>query len=559
MREDKNIENKNPSLNAENEFVQFSEKYSSEDALHSGYLEIELKEKVKDIIYLSILNKSIADSPGFACITTDKDGIITELDKEAFKLLGYNDNELIGIMSILTLIKDEELVRYANILSELLGKKVIPEVDFLDKFYECFLGVPQELVLIKKNKYQIDVLFSLNYLKDSDGNHSGFIGIASDNSIRKEHGKLFKLQSAVFESLALAIIITDINGYIQLSNSAFTRLTGYSREEAIGKTPGEILKSGRQDKVFYENLWNTILDKKVWTGELINRKKDGTLYYEEQTITPMFDHKGKVNWFASVKIDISSRKELENNLIKSKEILLKNLKKEKELGEIKSRFVSVASHEFRTPLAAILLISDGLLSYWNRIPEDQIKDKLSKINNQTLHLTSIVNDLLQISKISDGNIELHQKKHDIIELCAKIVDSFNVNLKFKRIKFYSHFKLLVMNIDIRLITQVINNLLSNALKYSPENTTVIVSVEKETGELCISVSDNGIGIPESDQEKIFTGFFRGSNTGTIQGTGLGLNIAQESMHLHGGSITFLSNPRQGTRFTIHFPDELIIK
>jgi PAS domain S-box-containing protein len=545
-------------IKGEKEFAQFAEKYSQESEIQSRELEIEIKEKINEIIYLSNLNRAIVDSLRLTLITTNTEGIITGFNIEAEKLLGHHGEDLIGKSSLLLLFKDEELAREASRLSGLRGKQILPGVDLLKTFCEYSNLAPQELKFLRKDKSEVNVLSSLSHLRSPDGSISGFLCIAFDNTTRKENEMLLKMQNAAFESFALAVIITDINGDILWANPAFTKLTGYSLDEVIGKNVG-LLNSGQMYKEFFRELWKTILSGKVWTNEIINKKKDGSLYYEEETISPIFDEEGKVTRFIAIKIDITTRKEFENILLKSELVLIENLKKEKELGEMKSRFVSIASHEFRTPLASILLTSDGLLTYWNRIPEHQIKHKLSKIKNHALHLSSIVNEVLQLSKISDGNVVINHEKVDFIELCNQIVDSFNVDLKFKRIKIDSPLKFLVMDIDKRLITQAINNLISNALKYSPENTLVIVSIEKEAGELCVSVSDNGIGISEADQENIFTPFFRGSNTGTIQGTGLGLNIAQESIQLHGGSISLISNPGQGTRFTIHFPDKLIIK
>jgi PAS domain S-box-containing protein len=136
------------------------------------------------------------------------------------------------------------------------------------------------------------------------------LSIIRDITYRKESEVALAMQSAAFESFALAIIITDIKGIIQWANSAFTWLTGYPANEAIGKTPGVLVKSGKQDKDFYKRFWDTLLNKEIWTGELINRRKDGSLYYEEQTITPVLDSKGNISSFISIKIDITERKKL---------------------------------------------------------------------------------------------------------------------------------------------------------------------------------------------------------------------------------------------------------
>jgi PAS domain S-box-containing protein len=143
-------------------------------------------------------------------------------------------------------------------------------------------------------------------------------GFITDITERKEAETAIKMQSAAFESFALTIIITDIKGRIQWVNPAFTQLTGYSVDEAIGKMPGELVKSGLQDKEFYKKFWDTLLNKEVWSGELINRRKDGSLYYEEETITPVLDTQGNISSFIAIKIDITERKKLYQDLADEK-------------------------------------------------------------------------------------------------------------------------------------------------------------------------------------------------------------------------------------------------
>ena len=210
-------------------------------------------------------------------------------------------------------------------------------------------------------------------------------------------------------------------------------------------------------------------------------------------------------------IDVDDRKRLEVSLMES-------IEKERELNELKSRFVSTASHEFRTPLSSILITSDSLLTYWERMEEHQIKDKLAKINNQVLHLTKIVNDVLHLSKIEEGKIEFNPVDIDIIEICRQVIDSFNSDpMITNKINLVSPYSSVIMKLDARLIFQVINNLVSNSIKYTPENPVIRVEVIIRNNELSISVSDNGIGIPEADQKHLFKPFYRGSNTTLIQG------------------------------------------
>jgi PAS domain S-box-containing protein len=505
-------------------------------------------------------------------------------------------------------------------------------------------------------------------------------GISRDITERQKAEAALKMQSAAFESFDLPIIITDIRGKIQWANSSYFRLTGYSKAETLGKTEGELSNSGIQSKAFYMQLWNTILKGEVWSGELVNRRKDGSLYPQELTITPVFNHKNEISSFIAIKIDITERKAIEAELRSSEErwqfalegsgdgvwdwniqtnqmyfstqwksmlgytdseienkydewekrifpedlalcisdmnkhlndeteiyvnehrMLCKNgsykwildrgkvvdrtrdgkamriigthtdittrklleeqlkkgMEKEKELNDLKSRFVSTASHEFRTPLASILMVSDTLISYQYKMDQVQIADRLSKIKDHVLHLTNIVNDVLNLSKLQEGKIGFNPVVEDLVAMCQNIIAGISVSVIQGQINFITPYRSLKIPIDNRLMIQCISNLISNAIKYSEKDIQVEVELKLFQSELIISISDHGIGIPEKDHKHLFTPFFRAGNASTIQGNGLGLSIVNESIQMHGGKVTFVSIPNQGSIFTLHIPADLI--
>jgi len=505
--------------------------------------------------------------------------------------------------------------------------------------------------------------------------------ISRDITERQEAEAKLKKQSLAFEAFTLAIIITDINGNIQWANSSFSKLSGYTMSEIIGKTPGQLVNSGKQDSKFYQTMWNSILSGKVWSGELINKRKDGSFFPEELTITPIMDHTGAITSFIAIKIDITKRKELEValklseerwhfaleasgqsvwdwNLVNNtvffsdqarimlgystseienktgewakhvhpddlkpclddlnryldgkveiyqreyrmrckdgnyiwvldrgkivewtiegnplriigthkditnrklhEERLVRGIEKEKELNELKSRFVATTSHEFRTPLASILMISDTLIAYNQKMDITQISAKLVKIKKHVLHLTDIVNNVLQLSKMQEGKIRFNPQNVDLIAMSLNIIDGFNSGeLHKKQIRFNTFFKSLVASVDEMLIVQAINNLISNALKYSPEDSLVNVEVNLGKDELLIIVQDHGIGIPEKELKHLFTPFFRATNASAIQGNGLGLSIVRESLLLHGGNVSCSNNSEKGSTFILHLPLELV--
>lgn len=248
--------------------------------------------------------------------------------------------------------------------------------------------------------------------------------------------------------------------------------------------------------------------------------------------------------------DISSAKQIE-------ETLRMAVLKEKELNELKSRFVSMASHEFRTPLATILMTGDSLLSYWKRMDEELINTKLGNIKDQVQHLTRIVTDVMQVSKIQEGKLTFSPGEVDVVELCRNIIRGFNSDRLLKnKIKFESEVDCMVILLDSTLMVQVLNNVITNAIKYSEPNPVVEVNLQNAEDEILLSIKDNGIGIPEADQKNLFQPFYRASNVKKIHGNGLGLNIVRESVRLHGGEIKFESILGVGTTFVVHLPKQL---
>ena len=261
---------------------------------------------------------------------------------------------------------------------------------------------------------------------------------------------------------------------------------------------------------------------------------------------------GKPSRVIGTHTDISTRKQLE-------ESLLATVAKEKELNDLKSRFVSVASHEFRTPLATILITDEALLAYWKRMDQSQIDSRLQIIKDQVVHLTNVVTDVMQIAKIQEGKISVELKEIDLLLLCNETISNFKINFPQKDlIKFNSNFQELKMLLDNRIMVQVLNNLISNAIKYSVDNPSVIVELSEMKDEIVLGVTDGGIGIAEADQKFLFQPFYRASNVDKISGNGLGLNIVKESLHILGCEITLKSTLGKGTTFYVHLPKKMIV-
>ena len=199
-----------------------------------------------------------------------------------------------------------------------------------------------------------------------------------------------------------------------------------------------------------------------------------------------------------------------------------------------------------------------MLAYRQRMDEEQINTKLGNIKDQVQHLTKIVTDVMQVSKIQEGKLSFSPQDVDLVELCRKIVKDFNTDRHLKtKIKFESEFDCLVISLDNTLMVHVLNNMISNAIKYSEPNPIVEVNLWSAEDEILLSIKDNGIGIPEADQKYLFQPFYRAGNVKKIHGNGLGLNIVRESVRLHGGEIKFESIQGVGTTFVVHLPKQIM--
>jgi signal transduction histidine kinase len=267
----------------------------------------------------------------------------------------------------------------------------------------------------------------------------------------------------------------------------------------------------------------------------------------------------------AIRADITERKMLEDNLRKlnlvlegkvddrTRELVI-SLEREKELNEIKSRFVSMASHEFRTPLSAILS-SVSLIESYNE-PE-QLEKRLrhvERIKSSVKNLTEILNDFLSLDKLEQGKVIPESSSFDLAQFLNEIVDEMDGMLKRKNQQIkYIHNGENEIQQDKKILRNVMFNLLSNSSKYSGEDKEIDLTAEVNSEYVRIAVKDNGIGIPIEDQKYLFGKFFRAKNTGSIQGTGLGLSIVKHYVELLDGTIDFTSRENEGTIFTVKIP------
>ncbi|MDH5382376.1 MAG: HAMP domain-containing histidine kinase, partial [Cyclobacteriaceae bacterium] len=243
-----------------------------------------------------------------------------------------------------------------------------------------------------------------------------------------------------------------------------------------------------------------------------------------------------------------------STLKKAEEDMRRSLEKERYLNELKTRFVSMASHEFRTPLTSIMN-SVTLLSKYIDIEKNDGKslNYIERIKTSIQHLNSILNDFLSLDKLEEGKLEINCSKFSVAQFFEEVIEEINSLIKKGQQIDYDHIGKEQVFIDKQMMFNIFNNLLSNAIKYSPENSLIKVETSVIKDNLTVAVTDYGIGIPENEQKHIFERFFRAKNTVNIQGTGLGLNIVKKYVDIVGGKIDFISTPSVKTTFIVTIP------
>jgi two-component system sensor kinase FixL len=375
------------------------------------------------------------------------------------------------------------------------------------------------------------------------------------------------LLSGIIENAIDGIITIDEWGVIESINPSACQLFGYLPAEAIGKNITMLMPLPHKESPdHYSNNYNrTEIARMIGTGrEVTGLSKDGTIFPFRLGLSAV-KYSGRKLYTGFIH-DLSREKEaekklkehaadLEQQVQKRTEELSVSLEKEKEVGLLKSRFVSIASHEFRTPLTAIQL-SSYLIAKYAEEPanQQQINKHVSLIQAAVVNLTTILNDFLSLEKLETGKENPKYKTFDLVDFCEGITEEMQAVSKQDQHIIYQHTGLgSLLILDQGLLKNCIVNLISNAIKYSGENSFIDFTTEISAENCVIRISDNGIGIPEADHTHLFEAFFRADNTGSIPGTGLGLNIVARYTNLMKGSIQFNSKVNEGTTFTLTFP------
>ena len=364
---------------------------------------------------------------------------------------------------------------------------------------------------------------------------------------KKAEEELLKLSRAITQSPA-AIVITDLEGTVEYVNPAFTKISGYTQEEALGNNP-RVLQSGDHSPEFYKVLWETISAGKTWRGEFRNKSKTGKLFWESASISPVANAEGEVKHYVAVKEDITLRKQAMAELEKAKEAA-------ETAAKAKTDFLANMSHEIRTPLNAIY----GMTSLMLDTPlNDEQQDFIKTIRGGSDTLLSVINDILDFSKIEAGKMELEEQPFRLRGCIEDVLDLLSEKSAKKMLELAyiidDGVPPLVIG-DVTRLRQILVNLLNNALKFTDKGEVVVflksMLLEKNQYELQFSIRDTGIGIPKDKVDRLFQSFSQvdSSTTRKYGGTGLGLAISKELAEKMGGRMLVESEEGKGSTF--HF-------
>jgi len=508
---------------------------SNKKVIHCVWRDITERKKADEALNESAeLTRAITQSAPNAIVTINFEGIILSWNETSEKIFGYTSFEMIN-KSIQNIIPTQEASNHKkrlNILNNIRKEKLF--------------GKPIQLQGLRKDGSKFPMELSLSSW--NIGDKKCYTGIIRDITESKQAEAENKKLSTVVEQSANTIIITDIKGNIEYTNPRFTEVSGYTAKEVLGKSP-RILKSGKHPKEYYTQLWKTIKFGKIWKGEFQNKTKNGELFWERATITPIKNDEGGIINYLSIREDITNQKEAEKKLKKA-------LVKAKESDKLKSAFLASMSHEIRTPMNSIIGFSEFLLE--SNLAEKRRKDYAEIIITNSKRLLTIVNDILDISKIEAGVVQLNYQSVNVNKMLNDLYIFYNPiaienNLMLTCKPGLENFKCII-DVDKTKLNQVFTNLLSNAFKFTIKG-EVEFGYQLVKENLQFYVKDTGVGIDKKLQNKIFDRFFQGNVDLNKQydGTGLGLAISKNFVELFNGKIWFTSNEKGTTvYFTIPY-------
>lgn len=502
--------------------------------------------------------QTLFDSAAEGLVLVDETGNISLVNKSLLDMFCYEEDEIVG-QKIETLIPS----RYHT--SHLSHRK-----EYNAHPRKRQMGQGMNLAGVKKNGEEFPVEVSLNHIPSENGVLT--MGLITDISTRRkieqenkeirEHSrkqleeinqeldrriKIRTTQLEESQKLYHAIAQNFPDGTINVLDKEYNYVFAEGREFSKAGTTGETLIGSNYLNQMPKGTSRKLTEhfEKAFAGEVQSVEVELRDKHFSLDVVPLTNASNEIERILVVERNITLWKQTEQEI-------LRTLEKERELNELKTRFVSMASHEFRTPLGTILS-SASLIGKYTEAEQQEKRDKhINRIKTSVSDLTSILNDFLSLEKLEAGKIAINPTHINVETAITEIAEDMQRVCKPGQQIQYTHTGSTEVYLDELLLKNILFNLMSNAIKYSQENTSITLTTERTEDQLMIVVKDEGIGIPDKDKAHLFERFFRAKNATNIQGTGLGLNIVNKYVSSMDGTIQFESEEGVGSTFSIYF-------
>jgi len=490
-----------------------------------------------------ILSEAISEG----IIIVNKLQTIVATNASANELFGYTDDELVGQHLDILIPKKYRGGHHKHVSG------------FMKKSDKRQMGHGRDLYGTRKDGSQFPVEAGLNPFSIYDNDY--VMALVIDISIRKKAEQELQHWANIFnESLNEIYIFDSESLFFRNVNRGALQNIGYSLEELKKMTPVDI-KPEYNASQFLETispLLDNSIDKLKFNTK--HKRKDGTTYPVEVHLQKSVT--GGSDAVIAIILDITEQEEytqkLEKTVAKRTQQLEKSLAIEKELGELKTKFLSLVSHEFKTPLSGILTSATLAGKYTKEEQQEKREKHLKTIQAKVKYLNNIINDFLSIERLESGKVNYLFSNFPLSKVVNEVIYDANMLLKEgHHIEYPENIDAIFIDFDEKILELILTNLLNNAIKYSAEDSTVYISAKKKDDTLILTIRDEGIGIPESEQKYIFNRYFRAENALLNQGTGIGLNIVKTHLENLGGTITFTSVQDKGTEFIVTIPTKTI--
>ena len=479
----------------------------------------------------------------------DSKGLVNEWNQTSEKITGFRKEDVFGKNLVQTYITEDYRKSVKKVLDDALRGKETANYEF---------------PLFTKNGERVMVLLNSSSRRDANGKITGVLGVGQDISemdkLRTVSESIAKELRQFIETANAPIFGIDSKGLVNEWNQTSEKITGFKKEDVFGKNLVQTYITEDYRKSVKKVLDDTLHGKETANYEFPLFTKNGERVMVLLNSSSRRDANGKITGVLGVGQDITElvgyRNELEIKVEERTVKLNQALEKQKELNELKSKFVSTASHEFRTPLSAINFAAGSIKKYWGKMEPVMIEKKLHKIEDQVMHMTKLLDDVLVIGQSGAGKIRNNPLNMPLGNFINEIIEEvYTSHEKSNKIVVIDteNIKNETIFIDEKLGRNIFINLISNAVKYSKNKENVTIEFSSEKDFTIIAVTDFGIGISKSELKTIFTPFSRGENVDLIQGTGLGLSIAKEAIDTIGGEIVVNSKLGYGATFKVKIP------